>query len=175
MKSLTSHWAVKETKQKTSEILADCKKLFKVWTYYDDTQLDRDFPPPKKLTTRYFKKNVEADEEQKEKSANDLEKEGVEAITLRERLLLELKHFDETKSHLDIENWTLCAGSRYAGGGVPSVRWYSDDHEFYVGWGGVDDSDSRLRARVAVNPSDFPLEHLGSDLKVRVEVLETNV
>src|SRR3990167_7467877 len=41
-----------ETKKKTSKILAECKKLFGVWSYCDDAKLDKDFPPPKKITKK---------------------------------------------------------------------------------------------------------------------------
>ncbi len=61
---------VDDGKLKTSEILAECKKLFPIWSYYNDEQLDKDFPPIK--STRYFKKNIEADEDLINKSAEDL-------------------------------------------------------------------------------------------------------
>lgn len=60
-------------KKKTSELLDECRALFPVWSYYDNNRLDKDFPKPKKSTTRYFAKTVEADEKHKNKSANDLE------------------------------------------------------------------------------------------------------
>ena len=46
---------------KTSNIFKEMQKLFDVWSYYDDTRLDNDFPAPQKTTTRYFEKNIEAD------------------------------------------------------------------------------------------------------------------
>lgn len=135
---------ITETKQKTSEILTKCKKLFSVWSYYSNEQLDKDFPIPKK-TTRYFKKVVEADEELKGISVNELKEKRIEGITLRERLLMELQYFKETNKHLDINNITLCSGSRFADGSVPCVRWGGD--ELRVGWSHPDDQGDRLRSR----------------------------
>ena len=94
----------------------------------------------------------EADEELKNLSANKLKQMKIPAITFEERLLFELKFFKETGKHLDLENWTLCAGSRYGDGHVPSVIWSS----YYLGGLLVDQYfshsyyDSR-RARKAVS------------------------
>jgi hypothetical protein len=79
-----NYFKITETNQKTSEILSECKALFNVWSWFDDDELDRQFPPPKKVTTRYFKKNVEADEELKNKSAENLEGIGGEYHSERE-------------------------------------------------------------------------------------------
>ena len=138
---------------KTSEIVAELRKHCKVYVY-DEANLDKNFPPPTEKTTRSFKKNVEADEEQKNKSYYDLEREGIvkDCIALRERLLMELQCFQETGDHLDIENVTLCAGSRDLGGSVPRVGWYPDLlSEVRVGWDRPGDAGDRLRARVAVS------------------------
>lgn len=97
---------------KTSELIAEMKKQSRVYCYFSEENSDKYFPPPKEETTRYFKKNVEADEELKNLSANDLEKRGGEYITLRERLIMELEYFKATGKHLDIYNVTLCAGSQ---------------------------------------------------------------
>lgn len=131
---------------------------FKVWSWYSDEELDKQFPPPKKATTRYFQDTVEADEDLKNKSAEDLKKEKIPCITLRERLIMEIQHWDKTKTNLDTDNITLCAGSRYADGFVPRVS------RRYGGGVGVRrfdqrDADPLLRARreVSLNPCDSPL------------------
>lgn len=104
-------------------------------------------------TVRCFTANVEADEEYKNKSANDLKNEGLEerSITLKEQMLLELWYYRTTGKHLDINNWTLCNGSRDAGGCVPGAGWGDDDREFYVSWDSIDFSCGGLRSRVAVS------------------------
>jgi len=142
---------------KTSEILNLCEKLFPVYCY-NRKSVDKEFPLPKKATLRWFKANIEADEEHKNKSADGLEKEGIKGITLRERLLLELNYYSFTGKHLDIDNITLCAGSRYSVGGVPDVDW--DGGGLQVDWYYSDDADDILRVREAVfNPFDsLPLK-----------------
>ena len=132
-----------------------CKKQFdKAWRYADDLNTVRDIVmrpegPPEGPYVVWIKANVEADSDLANVSARDIESRGLNTLTLRERLTLELKYFDETKSHLDINNWTLCAGSRYADGLVPGVSWR--DGKLGVDWCGVDGVDSGLRARAAVS------------------------
>ena len=96
-----------------------------------------------------FRRTVEADEENANKSANDLAKSGHKGTTLLERLLLELGYFLATGKHLDIEKVTLCAGSRCSVGSVPSADWSGGG--FGVGWYSSDDRDGSLRSRSAVS------------------------
>lgn len=167
LRETNSLFTIVETKEKTSEILARCKKLFNVWQSFTDAEMDKDFPPPKKLTTRYFSRNIEADPEMANKSADELG-EPEKYITIRERLLMELQYFKETGQHLDLENVTLCAGSRYAGGSVPRVYWSPTDRKLYVSTCYSNDAGSSLRARAAV---PFALEP-SDDLGLRMEKLE---
>ena len=140
---------------KTSEILDLCEKLFPVYCY-NRKSVDKEFPLPKKTTLRWFKANIEADDEHKDKSADGLEKEGIVGITLRERLLLELNYYSFTGKHLDIDNITLCAGSRDSDGSVPRVDWRGD--KLQVGWYFSGLADDSLRVREAVsNPFDLNL------------------
>jgi len=165
------YFKITETELKTSEILQKCKDKFPVWSYLDDNRLDKDFPLPKKITTRYFKKNIEADEELKNKSAEDLEKEYIEGITLRERLLLELQYFEETGKHLDIKNITICSGSRDLDGYVPYVFWY--DVKLQVSWSNPSYRNAGLRSREVVTLDSFSFNP--SDLESRVKSLENQV
>jgi len=167
----TKYFEIKECKKKTSELLADCEKLFPVYSWYLDERMDKDFPPPKKITTRYFKKTVEADENLKNKSADDLGKKGIEGITLRERIIMELQYFNETGEHLDIINITLCSGSRRSDGDVPDADWSGS--KFEVGWFDAGDRGGGLRSREAVtlNPSSSNT----SSLEKRVESLESDM
>lgn len=98
-----------------------------------------------------FCRNVEADEENKNESANDLASTGHKGITLLERLLLELGYFLITGRHLDEQNTTLCTGSRYSEGGVPSVCWSLDDRRVCVNWYNSGNAFSDLRSRSAVS------------------------
>jgi hypothetical protein len=141
---------VDDGSQKTSEIIKKMRESFDVYVY-DEENVDKNFPPPVSSTTRKFKKNVEADEELNNKSANDLEKEGIQSITLRERLSMELQYFNETGKNLDIDNVTLCAGSRDSGGRVPYVDWYADGRKVYVYWCYRDGANPSLRSRRCVS------------------------
>ena len=135
-----------------------CKKLFKAYSSYNDKQLDGDYPAPKEATVRYFRANIEADEEHANKSANQLEKENIPGITLRERLLLELQYFCVTGGHLDIKNYTLCSGSRDLGGIVPFVSWLGAFDRLDVGWSSVGYCSDYVRAREAVSADGVPLK-----------------
>jgi hypothetical protein len=67
------------------------------------------------------------------KSANQLKQEQVKGITLVERLLLEFAYFLATDEHLDGgKSMTLCSGSRWSNGDVPSVRWLVRHRAVYV-------------------------------------------
>ncbi len=127
-----------------------CINNFSSWKYADDldkaiTKNDRN--PTVAYAVR-FRDRVEADEELKNLSANDLARQGVKGITLLERLIYELKYWKETSMHLDIVNWTLCTGSRYADGCVPGVSWR--DVRLCVNWDFSAYSRGLLRARSAV-------------------------
>lgn len=98
-----------------------------------------------------FKKTFEADEDLAEKSADDLAAAGIDGITLVERLLLELGYFLATGNHLDVENVTLCSGSRSSGGHVPSVDWHAYDRRLCVDWDIRGRRLSSLRARAVVS------------------------
>lgn len=137
---------------KTSEIMELMKKKFNVWSYYNNEQLDKDFPAPKEATERYFLDSVEPDSETLGLSTKEAEAKGfTNGITLRERMLLELEYFERTGNHLDIKGVTLCGGSRYSDGGVPRVDWYLDDQEVSVSWYGVDYSFATGGLRSCVN------------------------
>ena len=126
-----------------------CRKRFKCWKYTDsdlESVIQKSERGPTKATVMFwFRDRVEADEETKNLSADQ---QTEPSITLIARCLLELKYFSETKKHLDISNWTLCAGSRYSGGGVPCAYWGVDG--FGVSWNAAGDGYSNLRSRVAV-------------------------
>lgn len=128
-----------------------CAKQFSCWRYADDldkaiTNNDRD--PAKSAYAVWFRNRQEADEELKNLSADQLKEKGILGITLLERLLYELKYWDETNNHLDISNWTLCARSRNADGNVPDVHW--DDDKLKVNWYYANNHNDRLRSRAAV-------------------------
>jgi hypothetical protein len=127
----------------------------KVYTYVEDldknvTVNDRD-PNRDGSYTIGLAKNVEADEINKDKSANMLAEANHKGITLLERLLLELAYFLATGKHLDVKNITICSGSRDSGGYVPGVDWSSGHRGVHVSWYDPDNRSGSLRSRSAVS------------------------
>lgn len=133
-----------------NQVYDACSKQFPCYKYADD--LDADVPTNDRDTKQSYaiwvRERVEADKEHKSRSADDLKESEVEGITLLERMLFELKYFVETKNHLDLENWTLCAGSRSSGGSVPSAYWSGS--KFYVNWYFASRAYPYLRCREVV-------------------------
>ena len=129
-----------------------CAKSFPCWKYTDNN-LDKIVTSDRTTKDGSYairvRDRVEADEELKNLSYNDLEKQGIIGITLEEREIYELKFFKETGKHLDIKNTTLCSGSRYSYGNVPYVYWYVD--EMCVDWYCAVDAYDSLRSRQAVS------------------------
>lgn len=128
-----------------------CAKRFKCWPYNDDldaavTVNDR---TPTGGYAIWVRDTVEADENLKDLSADDIKKQKIVTMTLLERMLYELKWFLETGKHLDVGNVTLCAGSRYSGGYVPSADWR--DGGFGIYWYDAGYCNPSLRARQAVS------------------------
>ncbi len=133
------------------KIVSVLKKKMTVWQYASNLDTIRSDRKTTQTYAIWVRDLQEADEELKNKSANDLKQEGVNCITLEERLLLELKYFLETGKHLDEKNWTLCAGSRHPDGFVPYVSWDPSYGEVYVRWCYADERNSYLRARAVVS------------------------
>ena len=132
--------------------MAACKKRFPTWQYSDDLDasvIENNRTAAGGAYAVWFRSRVEADEETKNKSANDLGAEHIKGITLLERILMELEYFGRTGQHLDIQNVTLCSGSRNSDGFVPCAYWRGG--RFDVTWSRADYSCSSLRARVAVS------------------------
>ena len=140
-----------------NKVVTAMKKHFSVYTYVND--LDRDVPTnerdPKSGTYALRVRNrVEADEELKNLSANQIANLKLPTLTLLERLVYELKYYSETKSHLDVINITRCSGSRSSGGFVPYVLWHGGRLD--VGWCDTDDLTTAFAlARPQFNPRNL--------------------
>jgi len=150
-------WVMPMVKGVTSnKIVAGHKKLgVKFYLYADN--LDQAVPKHDRDANRDgsyvvgFRRTIEADEENKNKSANQLARENHKGITLPERLLLGAGFFVATGQHLDEKTLTLCSGSRYSDGGVPGVYWAPDSREVDVDWCGPGYSGDGLRSRSVVS------------------------
>lgn len=146
-------WYLPMVKGVTSnKIVAGCRSLGVKYSLYDE-DLDNAVPTHKRDANRDgsyivgFRRNVEADEEFADKSANMLAEVDHQGICLPERLMLGAGYYVATGQHLDTRTWTLCAGSRSSGGRVPGVGWYPERREVYVRWDYPDGSSGRLRSR----------------------------
>jgi len=93
-----------------------------------------------------FFKNIEADEELKGLSAQQLEAISHKGITWIERLLLEVLYYNITKKHLDCYNRTLCSGSRP----IQSIFWNGIDGVLVSRWCYPDAGYKWLRSRTAI-------------------------
>jgi len=136
-------WTNNRPLQNTQEAL---KEHFPAWEYanLDDsiTVNDRD---PKNGSYAVWVKDVrEADEENADKSANDLKAENHTGITVLERQLLEADYFFEKGEHLDQQKITLCSGSRDRVGHVLRAGW---NCRFFVSWYRPSNRDPNLRSR----------------------------
>ena len=151
-------WYVPMVKGVTSnKIVAGHRKLgVNFYLYADD--LDKAVPTHDRDANRDssyivgFRRNVEADEEFANKSANDLVKLNHKGICLPERLLLGAGFYVATGKHLDVKTTTLCSGSRDSGGYVPDVYWHHGRRKVYVYWCRPDGSSGGgLRSRSVVS------------------------
>lgn len=130
-----------------------CKEKFRCWRWTNNN-LDKivTFNERDAKSGSYaiwVRDEIEADEKYKNFSANHIKEIGTKTETLAERLIHELKFFQETGKHLDIENVTLCAGSRYGDSSVPDMHW--SDGKMYVSWYRPVSQDDDLRAREVVS------------------------
>lgn len=127
-------------------LFSEMKKLFEVYVW---VELDGIISERSGDYTVYFKNVQEADEDMKNMSADDIKVKGIKTITLEERLQLEIVYFKKYGKHLDIDNITLCSGSRGRVGSVPNVYWNSDDRKVSVDGCFASDRLGDLRARSA--------------------------
>ena len=137
-----------------NRVVAGMRKRFKISLYKEDLDtsvIHNDRTAENGDYIVLFNRNIEADEEFKNLSANQLKIVNHKGITLLERLLLGVLYFDRTKKHLDISNWTLCSGSRDSDGSIPYVRWHSGHAELRVFWYIPGYSRGFLRSRAVVS------------------------
>jgi len=125
----------------------EANKLFPCWKsdYIDFSKIKSDRSGDYVL---YCRDRLEADEELKHMSADDIKEKEIETMTLSERILLEIEYFKETGNHLDIHSWTLCAGSRDSDSYVPGCG--RDGSKFRVHCYSPDGANDNLRGRQVV-------------------------
>jgi hypothetical protein len=160
-------------KKKTSKLLAELKKEFDVWSYWDDEELDKLFLPPKKTTTRTFELEQESNV-MKGSPWNEINKKhGDGMMTLREYAIAFSLYFKETGKYLDEVGWTYLRDS-LPGGGVADGYWYPHDRRVEFHWYYAGNRDSGGGARVAISPDSLNLVP-SATLESRVEKLEADM
>ena len=138
-----------------NKVVAALRRLkVNVWSYIDDLDAlvnENDRDPKDGSYVIYCRQTIEADEQFKSLSVNELKTQGIKGLTLTERLLIEPAYFLATDGHLDVQNLTLCSGSRRPDGRVPSVSWDLDDRRVYVSVWSPSDRRVNLCCREAIS------------------------
>ncbi len=133
-----------------NRVYATCEKHFSCMRSYNN--LDRDVPindrMPKQTYAVASRNEIESDRQYKNMCADDLIKKNIRGATLLEHMLFCLKHFWETGNHLDRRDITMCSGSRYKDGRVPTT--ISDRGVFKIHWCSRHDRYPRLRVREVI-------------------------
>jgi hypothetical protein len=128
------------------------KSLFPCYSYISGS-LDKEIPTNDRVADKDYaimvRDRTEADEEFKNLSANDLEARNHKGITALETIVDEIGFYKKTDGHRDIQNVTLCTGSRDSVGYVPGSGW--DDGGFRLDWSYTDYRNDNLRSRQAVS------------------------
>lgn len=135
-----------------------CQGLFPCRFFQSDLDQNVPFHDRFPLAWSYairVRDRVEADEELKNLSADQLAKAEIATETLLERLVHEVDFFKTTKKHLDpMSTSTLCAGSRYASyarGKVPGADLSGGEcGEFGIDCYDSDTAGDNLRARAII-------------------------
>ncbi|OJI06892.1 hypothetical protein BK004_02005 [bacterium CG10_46_32] len=135
-----------------SRLLHACEERFPVRCYWDNTDSAISRNERDSATGSYairVRDRVEADEELKNLSAEDIAEREIATETALERVIHELKYNDEKGGHLDVKSITLCSGSRVSDGHVPSVDWFGGALSLH--WHYPQGAGARLRARAVVS------------------------
>lgn len=151
-----TYWTITDDKNvKTSDILAEARKFFKVWVWREDT-IDTELPAPKETVTVSFKKSIESDKEHKGKSYNDfsVEKDAT-YMTARQYLLLCIHVFKETGEHLDVIGWTRTS-SLWSDGCLVDGCFLPVDREVGLGHGGRDFRGPGCGPRASISVESVP-------------------
>lgn len=92
-------------KIKTSELMDNLRKKFEVYSYWDNDELDNNFPAPKEETVRHF--SLSATPDVLNKSWNELKDQREDIMTLREYILFFEGYYNATGKYCDQTKWTF--------------------------------------------------------------------
>ncbi len=147
-------WGVLTPRGMTIErVLESFNGICPIWRWTNDNldKITKSVRNADNTRVIWVRDRVEADEEHRSKSYNDLKATGINGCTLLERLLLERWFSYKTNQHLDVSNVTRCDGSFDSDGDVPGVYWYDDYGRLDVHRDVPDDCRDGLRSREAVS------------------------
>ena len=119
----SEYWTITDSaSESTYQILGKARSLFSVYCY-DEKNLDTQFPAPKKDIIVSFKKNIEPDQEHRNKSYEDFMNEaGKNFMDFRQYLLLCIHVWETERQHLDVMGWTRTS-SLWSDGGLVRGGW----------------------------------------------------
>lgn len=124
---------------------------WKVWQYMDDLDaVTKSIRTTVESYAIWVRDEQESDQEFRGQTTRQVDSDQSVGVTLLERLIHGAVHFVETKQHLDEKGFTLCSGSRDAGGFVPGVDWRPGLRQVDVRWYDLDDAYSCGGVRRAV-------------------------
>ena len=140
-------------------MFACLKRYFNCWSYYGDdleNAIDSQKEERDGRTEPYgiwVRAVRDAREEMNNYSADAIKGLGIKTITLNERVRLEGFHWILTGgkkkgTHLDVNGWNICTGSRCSDGSVPAVHWGDDEVSVY--WCDYGPADPSIGTRLAV-------------------------
>ncbi len=131
----------------TISILGVLRAKFRVEVSETDIALSRLCPPPVATTVRRFHFEAEGDEATEGYSVRDMRKSGASAMSLRERLLFELKYFEKFGVHPNSNgSGTLCPTPTNGTG----MRVYWASECLWIRWCTSTCRDMMFRARLAI-------------------------
>lgn len=135
------------------ELFKKCAELFPSVNHTgENLDVAKDFMRRPSGSYAVWVRDVEAaDKKHKNKSADMAEKEKLNAETLTDRLLHELKYFSETGDHLDKKTGTFTV-SRISDGHVLHASWYTGN--FRVDWYNSDYRDDNWCFRQVVSSAE---------------------
>ncbi len=134
------------------QVFAALGRRFSVYSYYNDP--DAEVTKNERTNTETYaiwvRERVEADKRLRNFSANDIKAAGLATQTLLEHLLHMLVVFDEDGTHLNVDNITLCSGSRDSDGRVLFVVGPAGGRRLHIDWCYPSYSCAILRARQVI-------------------------
>ncbi len=116
-----------------NRILIKTKERFRSWWFGEKFD---NITSPRTADKTYIvrcRDRVEADEEHKNKSANDCKAQGLNIMTVEERMMLELFFHWKTDGHLDINTLTLTSSHNIHDGSVVGIGWDVINNELDIG------------------------------------------